>query len=73
MKFCKDCKHCGPNLSYKNRETCNSPHYVNLITGENMTVECRYARQIKFLGLPSLEEYGYETCGPDAQYFEAKK
>ena len=73
MKFCVDCEHCGPNESYQNRTLCESPRFLNLITGNKLSVECSEARRRKFTRHLLLESWGYETCGPDAQYFEAKK
>ena len=71
MKFCKDCKHCEKDMIYRMRDLCKSPVYVNLITGNQLTLDCNEARRIDFDNC-LFAAYGYETCGPDAQYFEAK-
>ena len=70
MKFCKDCKHCA-NSDYNtiNNATCYAPVYRNPINGNALKLLCDTARRVE---LEHFSTWGFQPCGPDAQYFEAK-
>ena len=71
MKFCKDCKHCSINV-FRNdgrHPTCLAPVYKNPVNADPLRVSCDASRRKK---LEHYSKWGYQPCGPDAQYFEAK-
>ena len=71
MKFCIDCDHCAKSdYGSIHHATCYAPAYRDPIKGDPLKIRCDNARRTK---LDHFSKWGYQPCGPDAQYFEAKK
>lgn len=72
--YCKDCKHCRPEIADiiftlgfgdgLKYARCARPNVTDLVSGKSCQNLCSYER---------VSYYTVDTCGKDAEYFEARK